>query len=204
MFPFAFAVFAASPLGALLLIVVAAFALNFAKLVTTGATLKVLKLILWLAASAAPLFGTTVAQPGFGSTLASGGTSGGSYTAVGQLKNIKFSAGKIKTDDITNLGSPAVGGGIVYNEFIKVMVDADTVTFDFVLNGADPTQEALLTNLQNSPTNSLFYWKITDTFGDTFVFQGYVAEFSPEISFDKAITGKGSIKISGPMTVTWS
>ena len=51
---------------------------------------------------------------------------------------------------------------------------------------------------------NLFYWKITDTFGDTFVFQGYVAEFSPEISFDKAITGKGSIKISGPMTVTWS
>jgi hypothetical protein len=149
-------------------------------------------------------FGTTVAQPGFGSTLASGGTAGSSYTTVGQLKNIKFSAGKIKTDDITNLGSPAVGGGIVYNEFLKVMVDADTVSFDFVLNGADPTQEALLTNLQNSATNSFFYWKITDTFGDTFVFNGYVAEFSPDISFDKAITGKGSIKISGPMTVTWS
>jgi len=190
---FAFTVFAALPFGLLLTITSIA-----------GLALKGSKIAIWILSLLPFLFGTTIAQPGFGSTLASGGTAGTSYTTVGQLKNIKFSAGKIKTDDITNLSSPAVGGGIVYNEFLKVMVDADTVSFDFVLNGADPTQEALLTNLQNSATNSFFYWKITDTFGDVFVFNGYIAEFSPDISFDKAIVGKGSIKVSGPMTVTWS
>jgi hypothetical protein len=191
---FAFTVFAALPFGVLLTLTsIVALALKHA---------GVAKIVTWLLSFA--LFGTTIAVPGFGSTLASGGLAGSSYTTTAQCKNVKFSAGKIKTDDVTNLGSPAVGGGIVYNEFLKVMVDADTVTFDFVLNGADPTQQALLTNLQNSAANSIFYWKITDTYGDTFVFLGYIASFDIDISFDKAITGKGSIKISGPVTVVWS
>jgi hypothetical protein len=191
MFPLALAVFAATPFGAVLLIAVAGIF-----------TLKAVKILLWLLLPFA--FGTTIAVPGFGSTLASGGTAGSSYTAVAQCKNVKFSAGKMKTDDITNLSSPAVGGGIVYNEYLKVMVDADAVSMDVVLNGADPTQQSLLTNLQNSPTNSFFFWKVTDTYGDTFVFNGYVSEFSIDISFDKAIMAKCSIKISGPVTVTWS
>jgi hypothetical protein len=147
---------------------------------------------------------TTVAVPGFGSKLANGLVAGTSYTNVAQLKNVKLSAGKIKTDDITNLDSPAIGGGAVYEEILKVMVAADTVTFDFVMNAADPTQEHLLSSLQGAPASTFEYWRLTTTDGSTFVFQGYEASFDIDVTFDKAITGKGSIRVSGPMTVTWS
>jgi hypothetical protein len=147
---------------------------------------------------------STIAFPGFGSKLANGGTSGSSYTNVAQCKNVKLSAGKIKTDDITNLDSPAIGGGAVYQEIIKTMVEADTCTFDFVVNPADPTTEGLLTGLQASPSSSLQYWRLTTTDGSTLIFQGYSASFDIDVTFDKAITGKGSVKISGPVTVTWS
>jgi hypothetical protein len=147
---------------------------------------------------------STIAFPGFGSKIANGGTAGSSYTNVAQCKNVKLSAGKIKTDDITNLDSPAVGGGAVYEEILKVLVSADECTFDFVMNPADPTTEHLLSSLQASPTSSFEYWKLTTTDGSTFVFQGYSATFDVDVTFDKAITGKGSVKISGPVTVTWS
>ena len=147
---------------------------------------------------------TTTAVPGFGSKLANGGISGSSYTNVAQCKNVKLSAGKIKTDDITNLDSQAIGGGAVYEEILKVMASADTVSFDFVLNAADPTIEHLLTNLQGSAASSFEYWRLTTTDGSTFVFQGYVSQFDIDVSFDKAIVGKGAVRVSGPMTVVWS
>lgn len=147
---------------------------------------------------------STIAFPGFGSKIANGGTSGSSYTNVAQCKNVKLSAGKIKTDDITNLDSPAIGGGSVYEEILKVLVAADTVTFDFVMNPADPTTQSLLSNLQASPSSSFDYWRLTTTDGTTFIFQGYSASFDIDVTFDKAITGKGSVRVSGPMTVSWS
>lgn len=147
---------------------------------------------------------STIAFPGFGSKIANGGVSGSSYTNVAQCKNVKLSAGKIKTDDITNLDSPAIGGGAVYEEILKVLVQADTCTFDFVMNPADPTTEHLLASLQASPTSSFEFWRLTTTDGTTFVFQGYSATFDVDVTFDKAITGKGSVRISGPVTATWS
>ena len=147
---------------------------------------------------------STVAVPGFGSKIANGGTTGASYVNVAQCKNVKFSAGKIKTDDITNLDSPAIGGGAVYQEILKVLVEADSCSFDFVMNAADPTTEHLLTSVQASAANSFEYWRLTTTDGTTFVFQGYSESFDVDVTFDKAITGKGSVKISGPVTVTWS
>lgn len=147
---------------------------------------------------------STTAVPGFGSKLANGGTAGSSYTNIAQCKNVKLSAGKIKTDDITNLDSPAVGGGAVYQEILKTMVDADQVTFQFVMNPTDPTTQALLSNLQASPTASFDFWRLTTSDGTTFVFQGYEAQFDIDVNYDKAIIGNGSIKVSGPVTVTWS
>ena len=69
---------------------------------------------------------------------------------------------------------------------------------------ADPTTEALLTNIGTGGSASLFYWKITLTDGSTLVFQGYVAEFKFGAEYNKAITFSGSIKIVGPITPTWS
>ena len=153
----------------------------------------------------------SIAVPGFGSKLANGGSAGTTYTNVAQVKKITFSAGQIKTDDITNLDSPSATlsgspppAGAVYQEILKVMVEAKDVTFDFVLNPADPTTQALLQNIQEAPSSSLNYWKLTTADGSTFIFQGYSNEFSFDVDYMKAIVGKGGIKVTGPVNAVWS
>jgi hypothetical protein len=147
---------------------------------------------------------TTIAYPGFGSKLASGGTTGASYTNVAQLKNIKFSGIKAAFDKITNLDSPTGGGGnAVFEEYIKTMVDGDSVTFDFVMNPSDPTTQAILTNLQLNGQSALYFWKVTLTNGSILIFQGYASDFKIDVAHDKAIVGSGGIKIVGPIVPTW-
>jgi hypothetical protein len=147
---------------------------------------------------------SSIAVPGFGTKLANGGVSGSSYTNVAQVTDVKLPIGKIKTDDITNFDSPSVGGGAVYQEYIKTMVDAGDVSFGMVFSPTDPTQQHVAATLQNSPTTSLEYWRLTSQDGTTFVFQGYISGDDFEFKFDKAVVGKASIKVSGPVTVTWS
>lgn len=148
---------------------------------------------------------TTIAYPGFGSHLASGGTTGASYTNVAQLKNIKFSGIKASFDKITNLDSPTGGAGnAVFEEYLKTLVDGDNITFDLVMNPADPTFQSFLTNLQLNGQSALYYWKITLTDGSVLVFNGYASDFKFDVAYDKAITGSGGIKIVGPITATWA
>lgn len=148
---------------------------------------------------------SSTAVAGFGTQLANGGTAGSSYTNVAQVKNVKLPIGKMKEDDITNFSSPtAPGGGAVYQEIIKTMVEADSVTFDIVMSPTDPTQQAVAANLQASPTTSLDYWKLTTSDGTTFIFQGYIASEEFDVNYDKAIVGKASIRVSGPVAITWS
>lgn len=147
---------------------------------------------------------SSIAVPGFGTKLANGGTAGSSYTNVAQVKNVKLPLGKMKEDDITNFDSPTVGGGAVYQEIIKTMVEADSVTFDIVFSPTDPTQQAVAANLQASPTTSLNYWRLTTQDGTTFVFQGFISGDELDLNYDKAVVGKASIRVSGPMIITWS
>jgi hypothetical protein len=148
---------------------------------------------------------SSIAVPGFGSKLANGGSSGSSYTNVAQVTDVKLPIGKIKTDDITNFDSPTSGGGgAVYQEYIKTMVDAGSVSFGIVFSPTDPTQQAVAANLQASPTTALNFWRLTSQDGSTFVFQGYIEGDDFDFKFDKAVVAKASIKVSGPITITWS
>jgi hypothetical protein len=148
---------------------------------------------------------SSIAVPGFGTKLANGGVSGSSYTNVAQVTDVKLPIGKIKTDDITNFDSPTSGGGgAVYQEFIKTMVEAGSVSFGMVFSPADPTQEAVAANLQASPTTALNYWRLTSQDGTTFVFQGMIESDDPDFKYDKAVVAKASIKVSGPINITWS
>jgi predicted secreted protein len=144
------------------------------------------------------IFGTTVAYPGYGSKLASGGAAGSSYTNIAQLKKVNFSGLKAEFDDITNLDSPTI-----FKEYMKTVVDGDTVTFDGVLNPADPTSQSLLTNIGTAGSAALYYWRITLTNGSTLIFQGYVQDFKFGAEYNKAITFSGTIKIVGNVTATW-
>jgi tail tube protein len=176
-----------------------------ALVIVSAVSAHVKAFLLWLAAAASfALFGTTVAYPGFGSHLQSGGTAGTSFTNVAQLKNVKFSGLKADFDDITNLDSPTGGAGLaVFKEYLKTMVDGDTVTFDGVHNPADPTTQALLANLQTAGQSALFFWQIVLTNGSTLKFQGYVSDYKENVEYNKAITFSGAIKIVGPITATW-
>jgi Lambda phage tail tube protein, TTP len=169
-------------------------------LVAIAASVKVKTVLVWLAAAASyAIFGTTVAFPGYGSHLASGGLAGSSYTNIAQLKKINFSGLKAEFDDITNLDSPTI-----FKEWMKTVVDGDTVQFDGVMNPADPTTELLLTLIGTAGTASLYFWKITLTDGSILVFQGYVQDFKFGAEYNKAITFSGAIKIVGNITPTWS
>lgn len=143
---------------------------------------------------------TTTAYPGRGSALANGGTSGSSYTTIAQLKKFGFSGMKAESDDITNLSSPTI-----VKEWIKTLVDADNVTFSGVLNPADPTFQALFTNLLAAGSAATNYWQITLTDGSVLVFQGFVTDFKPaDVEYNKAIPFSGTIKITSTVTPTWS
>lgn len=159
--------------------------------------ISIVALVVAIAAAGA-LFGTTIAYPGYGSHLGSGGTTGAAYTNVAQLKKINFSGLKADFDEITNLDSPTI-----FKEYMKTVVDGDTVTFDGVMNPADPTTQALLTNIGTPGLSALFFWKISLTNGSTLVFQGYVSDFKFGAEYNKAITFSGSIKIVGNITTAW-
>jgi hypothetical protein len=147
---------------------------------------------------------TTTAIPGYGGHLANGGATGAAYTNVAQLRRFNFGGLKVEFEDITNLDSPAPGGA-VFKEWLKTLVDGGSIQFDGVLNPADPSTQALMTNLSSAPANALNYWKITLSGGSptTMVFQGYVEEFKVGDEYNKAVPFSGSIKIVGPVTVNW-
>lgn len=145
------------------------------------------------------VFGTTIAYPGYGSMLQSGGIAGSTYTKLGQLKKFAFSGLSADFDEITNLDSPTI-----FKEWMKTNVDGKEVNFDGVLNPNDVEQQDLLTNLAISGSNSLWFWKITTTDGSTFTFQAYVAEYTFDVQYNKAITYTGKLKLVGPVNAVWS
>jgi hypothetical protein len=147
---------------------------------------------------------SSIAVPGFGTKLANGGTLGSSYTNVAQVTDCKLSLGKAKKDDITNFDSPTSSGGAVNQELIKTMVEASSIGFGIVFSPTDPTQQAVAANLQSGPTTAVNFWRITTQDGSTFVFQGYIEADDFDLKYDKAVLGKASIQVTGPVTITWS
>ncbi len=145
------------------------------------------------------VFGTTIAYPGYGSMLQSGGIAGSSYTKVGQLKKFAFSGLTADFDEITNLDSPTI-----FKEWMKTTVDGKDVSFDGVMNPNDVQQQDLLINLRTAGANALYIWKITTTDGTTFTFQAYVAEYTFNVEYNKAITFTGKLRVVGDISAIWS
>lgn len=141
---------------------------------------------------------TTTAFPGRGSYLSNGGTAGTSYTRVGQLRKFGPLGGKADFDDISNLDSPTI-----FKEYLKTLCDGSALAIDGVMNSADPTFQALFTNLAAAGAAALNYWQITLTDSSTIVFQAYVEMVDFSVEYNKALAFKGSLKIVGAVTPTW-
>lgn len=183
------------PIGALLLTVFVLAGLKMAKLLS-GVTL--FKWLFSLLSLLPFVFGTTIAFPGYGSHFANGGVAGASYTNLGQLKKFSFNGLKAEFDDITNLDSPTI-----FKEWMKTVVDGSDLAFEGVMNPADPTLQALLTNLATAGSPALNFWKITLTNGSMLVFTAYVQDFKFGVEYNKAITFSGTLKIVGNVVATW-
>jgi len=141
---------------------------------------------------------TTTAFPGRGSYLSNGGTAGSAYTRVGQLRKFGPLGGKATFDDITNLDSPTI-----FMEYLKTLADGSNFAFDGVLNSADPTFQALFTNLQAAGSAALNYWQVTLTDGSTIIFQAYVEAVDFRVEYNKALAFNGNLKIVGAVNATW-
>lgn len=159
----------------------------------------ILSLIAFALAAFPFIFGTTVAYPGYGSMLQSGGIAGSSYTKIGQLKKFAFAGLTADFDEITNLDSPTI-----FKEWMKTNVDGKEVNFDGVLNPTDVQQQDLMINLSTAGSAALYMWKITTTDGSIFTFQGYVSEYTFDVQYNKAITFTGKIRLVGNVTANWS
>lgn len=141
---------------------------------------------------------STTAVQGIGGKLQVSASSPVSYSNVAQLKNITFGGMTVEFDEITNLDSG------LFKEWMKTLVDAKEVSFEGVLKTTDASQQALLTNIQTAGAAALEYWRVLIFGGSTLDFQGYVADYTPKVEYNKAVTFGGKIKITGGITATWA
>jgi hypothetical protein len=144
---------------------------------------------------------------GKGATLLIGtGGTGETFTSIAQVKNPQLSGQTWSFDDITNLQSPAVGPGVL-EESIPNKMSPGKLDFDGVFLPGDAGQTALGTAFA---TGALTDFKLQlpcgpgqTTNGNLYTFSGYVVDYpAPQISFDKTVTFKTSIKLNTTLGFT--
>lgn len=140
---------------------------------------------------------------GRGSALAinTGTTTTPVWTPITGAKTASFSGGKSDMDDITNFGSTGA-----YREYAPTILDAGQVQVDGVFNATDPGQTALQAAF-NAQAATEFQLTLVPMAGMTqaFVrtFLAYVSEpLNLDVQFDKSVSFKAALKITGPITDT--
>jgi hypothetical protein len=133
-------------------------------------------------------------------------TTGSTYVAIAQLKTFQFSGQKWALDDITNAGSPAVGGGVL-KEVTPSILDYGEMNISGVWLYSDTAQQKLMTNFQ-SGTLTAFKMILALVEGETttateYDFSAYITDMPvPDVQFDKALTFKANLKLNTIPTIT--
>jgi hypothetical protein len=128
------------------------------------------------------------------------------FTAVAQVKTPQLSGQKASYDDITNLDSPQSGAAIVEEALPAKMSPGEIALAGIFLPG-DAGQTALGSAFASQ---ALTDFKLQlpkapgqTTSGNLYAFSGYVQDYpAPEVSFDKTVTFKCTIKLNTLLTVT--
>jgi len=145
---------------------------------------------------------------GAGAALSCATTSGGTFTAINQLKQISFTAAKPDYIDLTNLGSPAYATGApVVKEVAPGAIDPGTAAITGILAPAgDPGQTAVSAAFG---TQTKLYWKLQfapaagQTVGALREFAGYVSEQpTMDAQTNEAVSFNFGIKLTGVITDT--
>jgi hypothetical protein len=129
-------------------------------------------------------------------------------TPVAQLKTLQFAGQKLNFEDITNLDSPALGtSDVAVKESIPASADPGTMALAGIFIPSDAGYTALNTAYANAALTS-FTVQLPKgpgqtTKGNLYSFSGYVTEEpNPDIQFDKTLTWKTTLQITGPITLT--
>lgn len=125
----------------------------------------------------------------YGATLYYATSSGGSYTAVAEVVDIKddLSVGSTK---VTNLTSPNA-----FHEYIPALGEGGETTFTLNYTRAQAT--TLFGYLR-----TVLYWKVILPNTDVYAFVGHISKFGLMIPDDDRITQDASIKVTGKPTLT--
>lgn len=135
----------------------------------------------------------SAAQHSYGATLSYSATSGGSYTALGEVLSISTNP-SVGTTRVTHLTSDNAA-----HEYIAALFDGGELT--------------LTTNFLKADYNTLYntigarvryYWKVTTPDGSTFVAYGFWTNIPLTVPDDDRITVNLTIKVSGKPTFTSS
>ncbi len=149
---------------------------------------------------------SSVAITGAGANLTIG--SGNAAVQVNYLETISFSGAKTTTVNITNASSPTAGtGGLLVNEFLPTVIDSGTMDLTGIYAPNDPGQAALLSAWQNGNIQAFSLAMkpaANQTSGTTIAFNAYVtgSTLPDSIPFDKQVTFKSMLTVSGAFTVT--
>lgn len=150
------------------------------------------------------------ASIGAGTKLQLGdGASPENFTAIAEIKSLKNSGRSIKTDEVTNMDSPADTNGVIWEEFIGTVASGGELDFTYnwipeATGGQAAFRTAfdgkvhnfrIVTNRLNTANSPATKW--------TMAFAGLITTADElDFSTDKAVSGSGKIKVSGVQS--WS
>ena len=137
----------------------------------------------------AQTYGTEQPLTGIGAKFKRFNTTNGHWELIGEITQIKGPTMKLKTIDVTTLGS--LGG---YNQFIAGLRDPGTITLN--LNFARSSFALMKADFESGLIQS-YLILLPDANQTTLIFNGFVEELPLTVPIDKQITVDVSIKISG-------
>lgn len=124
-------------------------------------------------------------QSGYGTTLSTADTSGGSYTIQGEVTNISLSGIDSDVIDLTHSESPDE-----FREKIAGLGDAGQLTADLTYNAADTAAIYALHRVNK-------FFKISIAGGATWICGGFLKTLGQENPHDDKITQSITVELSG-------
>lgn len=133
----------------------------------------------------------TDAKTGYGTTLkrSSNGTSGGTFTAIGQVRSITPATLTRDTKDVTHLESSGR-----YREFIANLRDAGEFSAELYLDADDGTYNTLITDFEDDDAQ---YYQIELASGSTWGYTAYLTSLTPPTLDENELTLTATFKITG-------
>jgi hypothetical protein len=128
------------------------------------------------------------------------------FVAIAQLKTLQLSGQKISFDDVTNLDSPQLGGGVL-EESIPAKASPGELAMAGIFVPTDSGQKdieaAFSAGTLTDFTVQLPKGPGQTATGNLYAFSGYVQDLLvPDIQFDKTLTFKTTVKLNTVITKT--